>query len=440
MYVTGGSIKNIISSNAASFWDVTVPGAFIVDDTCISATKVAGSSGAVPAYLCTVDLSGIPANAVGDKYVVTRDGATIYSGNGYEYDWCGSKSTDILSYYVAGASDTNLYLYLAGENQTLAINGTEATYIWDPVAETFALNASLWSGAGTQADPYQIKTAAELAALAAYTNEGNTTRGVYWALQNNIDLSAACGVAVGSWTPIGNKQISSADVETGYSFLGDFNGNGHSIENLYVISEAGYLGLFGAVGGNDNHDGTDGYGVVRNFRLYGTVINTLQSTTPAAFPDFVGGVCGVLYAGGTISDIVNCATVLAPCVYNVGGIAGFAGTSVLIGGSESNARYTSNPSGSNTSILRCGNEARIIGYNKVGGIVGQNASMVLYCYNKGWIVPHLSGSGGGTGGIVGRNGNNNVAARKARSPAATTQQGHGQRLLLDLVARDKQRR
>ncbi|NLE26597.1 MAG: DUF1533 domain-containing protein, partial [Clostridiaceae bacterium] len=264
---------------------------------------------------------------------------------------------------------------------------------------------TMWSGAGTEDNPYQIKTAADLAALAEYTNNGNTTRGVYWALENDIDLSGVCSEALGSWTPIGNKQISTADVVTGYAFLGDFNGNGHSIQNLYVSSLSGYLGLFGAIGGNDNHDGTDGYGVVRNFILYGSVTNTLQSSET----DFVGGICGVLYAGGTISDVVNYAAVQAPRVYNVGGIAGFAGTSVLIGTSESYARYTNDPSGSNTSILRCANHGAVSGDTKVGGMVGQNAGAIKFCYNTGKVEGSNAGSKNGVGGIAGRNGNNNTA-------------------------------
>ena len=850
LYINGGSIKNIISSNAASLWGVTVPGSFIVDDTCISATKITGSSGTTPAYLCEVDLSDIAANANGNKYIVKIGNNTIYSGNGYEYDWCGSKSADIMSYYPANAGDTNLYLYLSGEDHILTINGENFDATWDSETSTFSvteassgpvvwngnadaswydsenplsaytittpeqlaglaflvnngndfdnvtftlandiilnsdgsttswtpigklsvsegsnkeavissetpfagtfdgsghaingfyisssddiqglfgdltgtvtdftlngsmdltgtniagsvvafihggtisgvtnnatINASsmsyvggicgynlngtiscctnlaninaykevggiagrnagtiiytynagtvdgvynsskngvggivgkngnhytaketgiiescynsgtvgrsgqkwvggiagfqnslstttncydsgtiivgagryaaiigqeegtstnnysldtlsndtnetvigiqltdaelkvaapllggafvnvtdgypvlfwkaglelktitvdstiengtvtvpakvtegntvtvtvtpnqtcswvadsltytvagedpviitatdgvysfimpaadititasftgpIWTGSGTAADPYQITSADGLVALATYTNEGNTTKDVYWQLSNDIDLATVCSETLGSWTPIGNKQISSSDVVTGYAFQGDFDGNGKSIQNLYVISADGYLGLFGAIGGNDNHDGSDGYGTVHDFDLYGYVINTLQSSSSGSFPDFVGGVCGKLYAGGTISDVINHASVLAPCVYNVGGIVGFAGTNVLIGTSESGSRYTNEPSGDNTYVLRCGNEARVIGYNKVGGIVGENAAQVMYCYNKGQIIPHLSGSGGGTGGIVGRNGNNNTA-------------------------------
>ena len=315
-------------------------------------------------------------------------------------------TADSLTYTVAG-------------QEPVVITATDGVYSFVMPAADITITASftggaVWTGSGTQTDPYTITTADGMVALATFTNEGETTRDVYWQLANNIDLSTVCSESLGSWTPIGNLKISGSDEVTGYSFLGDFEGNGYSIQNLYVISEAGYLGLFGGIGGNDNHDGTAGYGVVRNFTLSGTVINTFQGSNRDDFADFVGGVCGRLYAGGTISDVINHATILAPCVFNVGGIAGFAGTCVLIGGNESSARYTNNPSGSNTHILRCGNEAMVIGYNKVGGIVGQNAAQVMYCYNKGWIIPHLSGSGGGTGGIAGRNGNNNVAYEEGK--------------------------
>ena len=410
MYFSGGSLRAVRTENTYSYNGDSATQT--VDDSLVTPNRYNNDTDKVPVYKLAFDTDML-ATATDDFTVKIDSSAdTYYSGGPHLYYYSESISSTMANFGLAteenGYLDTNLYFYLTGKDHTLDVNGEAFNATWDSATSSFSVAAApahLWTGSGTAADPYQITSADGLVALATYTNEGNTTKDVYWQLANNIDLSTVCGESLGSWTPIGNKQISSSDDVTGYAFLGDFDGNGKDIQNLYVLSASGYLGLFGAIGGNDNHDGTDGYGTVHDFDLYGYVINTLQS----GGADFVGGVCGKLYAGGTISDVTNHASVLAPCVYNVGGIVGFAGTNVLIGTSESGSRYTNDPSGDNTYVLRCGNEAMVIGYNKVGGIVGENAAQVMYCYNNGWIIPHLSGSGGGTGGIAGRNGNNNVA-------------------------------
>lgn len=161
----------------------------------------------------------------------------------------------------------------------------------------------------------------------------------------------------------------------------------------------------GSVGATDT-PGAAGYGVVKNFQLYGLVENT---NARAQATDYVGAVAGKLNAGGTICDVINYADVEAKNTVNVGGIAGFAGSPV---GGANDGKYADNPSGYNTFILRCGNEGLMHGYYKLGGIVGENAATVMWCYNSGFILPHMHGSGGGWAGIAGRHGNNNAAAEE----------------------------
>jgi len=299
--------------------------------------------------------------------------------------------------------------YTVSGHDPVAITATDGVYSFVMPAANVNITASFALPAGTQANPYKIKTADDLAALATYTNAGNPTKGLYWELENDIDLSSVCGPTIGSWTPIGALTITSSFTVEGYPFLGNFNGNGHKIENLYISANANGLGLFGMIGGTDT-PGAAGYGVVTNFKLYGSINNT--STTNEE-TDWCGAVCGKLNAGGTISYIVNYAAVNAKCTDNVGGIVGFAGTPIKVHASDDSSRYTSNPSGYNTFVLCCGNQAQICGYYKLGGIVGENAATVMYCYNTGYILPHMHGSGGGWGGIAGRNGNNNTATEES---------------------------
>lgn len=106
----------------------------------------------------------------------------------------------------------------------------------ESAAESFA------GGTGTKDDPYQIATAGQLAKLAEDINAGTGTvyNGVYFELTANIDLSGKL------WEPIG--YIGS---DTGWyvSFCGYFNGNGHTIEGMYVDPRGrkSTAGLFGCV-------------------------------------------------------------------------------------------------------------------------------------------------------------------------------------------------
>ncbi len=306
-------------------------------------------------------------------------------------------------------------------------------------AWTGGIDTSWYSASGTS---FEISTAEALAGLAAIVNgtagdiDEDTFEGKTVTLTDDIDLGGInnSGTWSGtSWTPIGNATFTynAADTatyvtQTGYAFLGTFDGAGHTISNIYIASANGYLGLFGCVGSTEN----DGCGTVKNFNINGYVSNT---STAAGGTDFAGAVCGKLNAGGKIEDVINSAQVYCPNTYNVGGIVGFAGTPVKLGSKESTNMYSANPSGANTSVLRCGNSAYILGYNKTGGIVGENAAIVKYCYNTGTLQNNLSGSGGGLGGIAGRNGNNNTAAEegtimycynsgtiKGTNPAGTT--------------------
>ena len=71
------------------------------------------------------------------------------------------------------------------------------TDVWDgSVATAFE------SGDGTKNDPFVIKTAAQLAFLAAEVNSGADYNGKYVSMESNLDLNHL------EWTPIGNGTYS----------------------------------------------------------------------------------------------------------------------------------------------------------------------------------------------------------------------------------------
>ncbi|MCD8135966.1 MAG: hypothetical protein LUH01_08465 [Parabacteroides gordonii] len=111
----------------------------------------------------------------------------------------------------------------------LPVTGWGQADVWD--GSSIASNFS--GGDGNEATPYLISSGAELAYLAKGVNDGSiTTSDKYFKLTNDIDLNDQ------AWTPIGRR---------GYYFQGNFDGDNHTISNLYISKETAhvYAGLFG---------------------------------------------------------------------------------------------------------------------------------------------------------------------------------------------------
>lgn len=135
-----------------------------------------------------------------------------------------------------------------------------------------------------------------------------------------------------------------------------------------------------------------------NFAIFGTSTGTVKNlTVEGSFTvtdsnlDYISPVVG--YNAGTIDKVTNNASVTASGSYNVGGIAGF-----------NDALNT----GAVGVIKNSANSGAITGKSKTGGIVGENAGLVSSCSNTA-AIRSMGGGKDGTGGIAGRNGNNNTA-------------------------------
>lgn len=101
------------------------------------------------------------------------------------------------------------------------------------------------SGSGTQADPWVIQSAEQLAYFAHMVTNNQSINGVacrtaYYSLQQDIDLKKYI------WAPIGN--LSTGD---GKNFKGNFEGNGHVIKNMMlqweVTNSTQAIGLFSTI-------------------------------------------------------------------------------------------------------------------------------------------------------------------------------------------------
>ena len=256
---------------------------------------------------------------------------------------------------LANSGLSGLLKWTAGENGMPGFDGTRITEKWsNHTAIAFA------GGTGTEDDPYQIATAAQLAFFATNVSNG------YYKLTEDIDLAEY------EWVPAGNLN-------------GTFDGNGKTISGLFIgnSEEAAdftgkNVGLFSSVSAN---------GLVKNLTVDVSIyINDEGGTNVGA-----AGIAGVLYGTlehCTIKGTVNCTRPLA----HVGGMAGHFGI--------------------NGKIINCVNEATVIGSGKtlrLGGLVGYAVIgqshegqdvIIANSYNIGGVVAQSS-SGVYAGGICG---------------------------------------
>lgn len=157
-------------------------------------------------------------------------------------------------------------------------------------------------------------------------------------------------------------------------FAGTFNGGDHTV-TLALNTAADKTAFIGTLAAT---------GEVNGVKFTGSV----KSSTTG---DYVAA--AVALNQGVINDVTNTATVEAKSAYNVGGITGY------------NDNYTA---GSVGVVENSRNNAAVTGKSKTGGIVGENAGIVSSCSNTAAITS-TGGGKDGTGGITGRNGNNNTA-------------------------------
>ena len=233
-------------------------------------------------------------------------------------------------------------------------------------------------GSGTQTDPYQIGSGAELAWLADKVNNASSGTKFYVVLTDDIDLGNQ------PWTPIGKFGFSSGD----RSFSGSFRGNGHTVKGLNVSAE--YAGLFGSI--ND----AEITGVV----VQGTVVSSNASSGDA------GGIVG--RAIGTTNKIINCgneAAVSGGC--NVGGILGKnhnSSSTVTISDCYNTGSITASEraagivasNNNRVKITNCYNAGEITSNNYAAGVLTGSNSTISACYNAGKV----KGRNGSTTGVI----------------------------------------
>ena len=269
----------------------------------------------------------------------------------------------IVIYWIPSDND-NLFNMNNGKTDTVSIElgvtlfATQNTVEEDGFDSNYDAGAP-WTGLididwyldNPDAAEYVLTTAEELAGLAAIVNgtatapvttyaAGSATsikddfKGKTIKLGGNIDLNEI------EWTPIGDNPN---------PFLGNFDGQGHTVSNLFVSND-GWAGLIG-------HAGKSAGSTIKNVTVDGATILSNR---------MAGAVVGQIYGSIDNCHVKNAEIIVVPNVVGdsydngdkVGGIVGWLGDN-----------------GNNRTLSNCTAEkVELSAYRDVGGIVGYVAS------------------------------------------------------------------
>lgn len=328
------------------------------------------------------------------------------------------------------------------------------------ITEAAAITPTQPAGSGTEAQPYQIGTAAELYWFANAVNTGNNN--IHGELTQDIDLnpgvqftfvsdtglvevkkngSLICYLGTGVkgdtsggnstfdasastagrvyaaadstssstdipadlnlWKPIGDYNDNYAGNGIEYEFVGHFDGKGHTVSGVFS-NEYQYSGFFGIMGNASDEDCS-----IQNVNVADSYICNQSQRT--------GGILGSLTKG----SVSNCSSNALICAsMNAGGIVGSASSKTTI----ENCHFSGDLYSPKTSIggicgyltsgeiRNCSSEGDIICSTTtlnaaVGGICGTSqgsasvSALITGCFNSG----NVSAPNRQVGGIVGLN-------------------------------------
>ena len=256
--------------------------------------------------------------------------------------------------------------------------------VWDGTSVSTSIE-----GAGTEADPYLIKSAADLLYVSAQANAEEST---YFA-DKYIKLMTGINLAGNEFPAL-------------TAFMGTFDGNGHEIKGLYIYKpDKEYVAFFGQL-----------KGTIKNLTLTGAVTGKKYvsgfaasqiENSSASIINCVNNVniTAVEVAAGFISTVRNSAFTIDKCVNNgnitatttssravVGGLIGYAGgtSTVVVTNSQNNGALTATRHDAGGIIAKVG---------------GTSTLDISYCVNAGDVTAGTSG-----GGILGYNEAGNNAA------------------------------
>ena len=232
---------------------------------------------------------------------------------------------------------------------------TETWSTWDGTSASTSL-----SGTGTDADPYLIQSAADLAYWSSWASGTNNFAGKYVKLTTNIDLADKAFGAI-------------------HTFAGVLDGNGYEIKGINISLGKDNTGFFRIL-----------KGTVKNLTLTGKVVETNNVA--------IGGFVGLVNdAGATIENCVNNINVTGKI--KVGGFIGeaqFATQSINITKCINNGNINSTVDYTDTAGSR----------NRMGGFIGYATAnvktlVIKNSVNNGNVTKTVGTQANGLAGFIG---------------------------------------
>jgi hypothetical protein len=245
-------------------------------------------------------------------------------------------------------------------------------------------------GAGTEGSPYLISNKTDLKILSENWGVENLWN-KYYQQTTNISFEASDFQSGGDfhngeegWIPIGNGST---------NFTGIYDGQDHTISNLFVNRSAEYQGLFGYISSsgskienlgviNVDVNGANNTGALLGTNDQGNISNCF-STGVVSGSNWVGGLVGKNMYGPIKNSYSAC---IMSGISSIGGLVGIS--------------FYCNISNSYST-------GDIKGNSRVGGLVGENVSTINNCYSTGNVARNAEASTSYTsfGGFVGWHGN-----------------------------------
>ena len=328
----------------------------------------------------TVHVTEIPVSLT----ITTPPGKTLYR-TGDDFDPSGMVVT------VTYADNDTAVIPISDLTITpstgLTLADTEITVSYHGASAVQAISFEApFEGAGTEEDPFRIRTAEDINKLDAYVEGGESFAGFYLEVMNDIALDADFN---GVGTNAGRSGQASANADC-RAFSGNFDGGGHTL----TVAEGGRaifdfvryatisdLSIYGAQ--------IDDYALISTYIADSGVSSvavidnvTIKSGTKTLYSGFIGG-----YASGSNVVTIKNSTV------EEGVVIGYTKDKDWIGSFAGEF---------NGTITDCVSDAEVYGANFVGGIVADKGqTMGTFEISGCSFGGSVTATGNYAGGIVG---------------------------------------
>ena len=239
-----------------------------------------------------------------------------------------------------------------------------------------AITAVQPSGDGSLGSPYQISSMDNL----YWVSQNSASWGSYFEQTADIDATESASLDTSDgWTPIGNGTV---------NFTGNYDGQGHTISNLFISREEDYQALFG-------------------FCTGATIENLNVSNANITGVAYVSPLCGYAASSSLLSHCSASGSVSGVNYYTGGLVGRVSGSSVEYSNSSATVTNTYYRTGGlagqtqdGSVITHCYTTGDVSGTDRVGGLIGlvDSQTSIDYCFATG----EVTNTGNYGGGLIGR--------------------------------------